>query len=161
MVLFGGFGSPSSVFIRDQTHSLFHKLTRKVFSRFFLWIKSIFTWLLGRANPDGELLRSLHVDVLVEDVGDPPPLAAVSAPELHVDSFPGVRHVAVPEGDVVHVARPDGADGQSHPAGRYTFKQHVLWVVLNTSGQLSSRVAIKKEKIKDEWKFPYLDPPNP
>ena len=43
--------------------------------------------LLGWANPDCELLRSFHPDVLIQDIGYPPSLGLISSPKLHVYSL--------------------------------------------------------------------------
>ena len=83
-----------------------------IFSQ-FRFKNNISTWLLGGPDPDCELLGRLHVDVLIEDVGDAAAFLGVAAPELHVDPLPGVVHVAVAEGDVVHHAVADRADGQA------------------------------------------------
>ena len=40
-------------------------------------------------------------------------------------------HVDVTEGDVIHEAASDGANGHADPAGVDPFKQHVLGVVLH------------------------------
>ena len=41
-------------------------------------------------------------------------------------SFKGVMHVDVTEGDVIHEAASDGANGHADTAGVDPFKQHVL-----------------------------------
>ena len=48
--------------------------------------------LLGRADPDRELLRGLHPDVLIQNVGDSSPNRLIAASKLHIDSL-RVTHV--------------------------------------------------------------------
>ena len=68
--------------------------------------------LLGGSDPNGPLLRSLHDDVLIEDVLDESRPA-----ELDVDPFVGMVHVGVPEGHIAHRRSSDGSDGQAEAAG--------------------------------------------
>ena len=88
------------------------------------------TWLLGRPNPNSPLFRCLHIDILIENITDSSSLSGVAPSELHVDSLERVRHVAVSEGDVVHMAVPDWSDGKPYSTCRDSFKQHVFRIVL-------------------------------
>ena len=43
--------------------------------------------LLGRTDPDGELFRGLHPDVLIQHIGDSSPNRLIAASKLHIDSL--------------------------------------------------------------------------
>ena len=43
--------------------------------------------LLGRTDPDGELFRGLHPDVLIQNIGDSSPNRLIAAAKLHIDSL--------------------------------------------------------------------------
>ena len=109
--------------------------------------------LLGRADPDRELLRGLHPDVLIQNIGDSSPNRLIAASKLHIDSLrmtqftrmfgsgqylcrsgsylPSVVHIAVPKSDVVDpITGANGSYNQANPTCIDPFKQHVFRVIL-------------------------------
>mmetsp|Transcript_47135 Transcript_47135/g.152214 ORF Transcript_47135/g.152214 Transcript_47135/m.152214 type:complete len:284 (-) Transcript_47135:352-1203(-) len=81
--------------------------------------------LLRRPDPDGELLRLLNHDVLVEDVAD-----RAGAAELHVDALDRANHARVPKGDIADVGG-DGANGKAKAACVDVLDDDVVGAVLD------------------------------
>merc|ERR1719305_1763234 len=81
--------------------------------------------LLGWTNPDGPLLRSIHYDILIQDV-----CHKAVTPELHVDAFRSVMHMSIAEGDVPN-GRRDRSNGEANTACVDTLDYHIASIVLD------------------------------
>lgn len=58
--------------------------------------------LLGWSNPDGKLFWSFNVDILIENIGHSAALGLIATAKLHINSFPSMMHVTVPEEIYLH-----------------------------------------------------------